>query len=184
MQYVEVEKKYAVADVEALKTRLRRLGGKPGEPTHQVDQYFNAPHRDFLAPDAISEWFRVRTDERGSSINYKRWLPVDAITKTHADEFESMVDDVEAVRRMLQMLDFLPLVTVDKTREEWTMPTVEVAFDQVLHAGDFVEFEFKGDADSVEEATARLDEFIAGLNVELGERIDRGYPHMLIGREH
>ncbi|ONI81401.1 hypothetical protein ALI144C_18845 [Actinosynnema sp. ALI-1.44] len=186
MQHIEVEKKYAVPDVEALKARLRKLGGTQGEPTHQVDAYFNAPHRDFLAPEAISEWLRVRTDEHGSSINYKRWLPVDAIDKTHADEFESVVDDVEAIRRLLQMLDFLPLVTVDKTREVWTLPTVEVAVvvDQVLHAGDFVQFEFKGEADTVEDATARLDEFIAGLDVGLGDQVDRGYPQMLLGREH
>ncbi|MFC0112605.1 class IV adenylate cyclase [Kibdelosporangium aridum] len=184
MQYIEVEKKYMVPDAEALKTKLRDLGAKPSEPTRQVDAYYNAPHRDFLAPEAISEWLRIRTEERGSSINYKRWFPVDEIIKTHADEFESKVDDVEAIRRLLQMLDFQPLVTVDKTREEWQLPNAEVVFDHVLNAGDFVEFEFKGDAETIDDATAQLDEFISSLNVELGEQIRRGYPHILLGREH
>lgn len=176
--------KFHAPDTEALKARLRELGAQPGEPAHQVDAYYNAPHRDFLAPEAISEWLRIRTEDRGSSITYKRWLPVNAIEKTHADVYESNVDDAEAIRRLLQMLDFLPLVTVDKTREEWRLPTVEIAFDHVVHAGDFVEFEFKGEADTVEDATARLEEFITGLGVKLGERVTRGYPHMLLGREH
>ncbi|MGH3814529.1 MAG: class IV adenylate cyclase [Pseudonocardiaceae bacterium] len=184
MQYIEVEKKFALANPDALKAKLDDLGAKPSEPTRQVDAYYNAPHRDFLAPEAISEWLRIRTEERGSSINFKRWHPIEALVKTHADEYESKVDDVGAIRRLLEALDFTPLVTVDKTREEWKLPEVEVVFDHVVAAGDFVEFEFKGDAENIEDATARLEEFITSLGVELGKPINRGYPHILLGRAH
>lgn len=184
MRYIEIEKKFALPNPAALKTKLDELGAKPSEPTRQVDAYYNAPHKDFLAPEAISEWLRIRTEERGSSVNFKRWHPIEALVKTHADEYESKVDDVEAIRRLLEVLDFRLLVTVDKTREEWKLPEVEVVFDHVVDAGDFVEFEFKGDVENVEDATARLGEFIASLDVELGEPINRGYPHILLGREH
>jgi adenylate cyclase, class 2 len=184
VQNIGIEKKFEAPDIEALRARLRVLGGKPGEPAHQVDAYFNAPHRDFLAPEAISEWLRVRTEDGGSCITYQRWFPVDAVTKTHADEFESKVDDVEAIRRLLQMLDFHPIVTIDKTREEWQFPNVGVAIDHVLHAGDFVEFQYQGEAETAEDATAELDEFIKSLDVELGDQITRGYPEILLGREH
>lgn len=50
--------------------------------------------------------------------------------------------------------------------------------------GTFVEFEFKGDARDPADARAQLDAFVADLGVELGERVNRGYPHMLLGREH
>jgi adenylate cyclase, class 2 len=184
VQYIEVEKKFALPDPAPLKAKLEQLGAKPSEPTRQVDAYYNAPHRDFLAPEAVSEWLRIRTEERGSSINFKRWHPIDALIKTHADEYESTVDDVEAVRRLLEALDFQPLVTVDKTREEWQLTDIEIVFDHVVGAGDFVEFEYKADAATVEDATTRLHEFIASLDVQLGEPINRGYPHILLGREH
>jgi adenylate cyclase class 2 len=184
VQYIEVEKKFALPDPDALKAKLDALGAKPSEPTQQVDAYYNAPHRDFLAPEAISEWLRIRTEARGSSVNFKRWHPIDALVKTHADEYETKVDDVEAIRRLLAALDFTPLVTVDKTREEWKLPEVEIVFDHIVDAGDFVEFEFKGDAANVEDATRQLEKFIASLDVELGEPINRGYPHILLGREH
>lgn len=184
MQYIEVEKKFALPNSHALKSKLDQLGAKQSEPTRQIDAYYNAPHRDFLAPQAISEWLRIRTEERGSSINFKRWHPIEAIIKSHADEYESTVEDVEAVRRILEALDFRPLVAVDKTREEWILPEVEIVFDHVVGAGDFVEFEFKGDAENVEDATDRLEQFISSLDVELGDPINRGYPHMLLGREH
>jgi adenylate cyclase, class 2 len=184
VQYIEVEKKFALPDPDALKAKLNELGAKPSEPTRQVDAYYNAPHRDFLAPEAISEWLRVRTEDRGSSVNFKRWHPIDALVKTHADEYETKVEDVHAIRLLLEALDFRPLVTVDKTREEWKLPEVEIVFDHVVDAGDFVEFEFKGDAANVEDATEQLEEFIASLGVEPGEPINRGYPHILLGREH
>ncbi|HEX7660182.1 MAG TPA: class IV adenylate cyclase [Pseudonocardiaceae bacterium] len=184
VQYIEVEKKFALPDPTALKAKLDQLGAKPSDPTHQVDAYYNAPHRDFLAPEAISEWLRIRTEDRGSSINFKRWHPVGALVKTHADEYESRVDDVEAIRRLLEALDFRPLITVTKTREEYRLPDVEVVFDHVVGAGDFVEFEYKADAATVEDATEQLLRFIASLDVELGDPINRGYPHILLGREH
>jgi adenylate cyclase, class 2 len=184
MHYIEVEKKFELRDPAAVKVRLASLGAKPSQPTRQVDAYYNAPHRDFTAPNAISEWLRIRTEARGSSINFKRWHPIDALIKTHADEYESKVDDVEAIRRLLMALDFRPLVTVDKTREEWQLPGVEVVFDHVVDAGDFVEFEFKGDAADIADATEQLDRFIASLGIPLGDPINRGYPHILLGREH
>lgn len=184
MQYIEVEKKFALPDPAALKAKLEALGAKPGESTHQVDAYFNAPHRDFTAPEAISEWLRVRTEARGSSVNFKRWHPINELIKTHADEYETKVDDVEAIRRLLEALDFTPLITVDKTREEWKLPDVEVVFDHVVDAGDFVEFEYKADAANVADATEQLEQFIASLGVQLGGPINRGYPHILLGREH
>ncbi len=184
MHYIEVEKKFALRHPDVLKAKLDELGAKPSEPTRQVDSYYNAPHRDFLASEAISEWLRIRAEDRGSSVNFKRWHPIDALVKTHADEYETKVEDVEAVRRLLEALDFTPVVTVDKTREQWKLPEVEIVFDHVVDAGDFVEFEFKGDAADVEDATRQLVAFIASLDVELGEPINRGYPHILLGREH
>ncbi|MFF4937290.1 CYTH domain-containing protein [Micromonospora sp. NPDC000729] len=61
--------------------RLAELGAKPAEPTRQVDAYYNASHRDFLASEVITEWLRLRTEDHGASINFKRWHPVDAVVQ-------------------------------------------------------------------------------------------------------
>ena len=184
MKYIEVEQKFALTEPDRLKQQLEERGGKPGSAVRQVDTYYNAPHRDFLAPAVISEWLRLRETDTGASVNYKRWLPEDAEIKTHCDEYETPVEDAEALRRTLVVLDFAKLVTVDKIREEWTIPgEVVVAFDTVANAGHFVEFEFKGEAQSAEEAITCLQAFIDGLDVRLGDRINQGYPHILLGRE-
>ncbi|GAB3467346.1 class IV adenylate cyclase [Actinophytocola sediminis] len=184
MRYVEIERKFVLSDPVPLKARLRALGARPESPVRQTDAYYNAPHRDFLGSAVISEWLRIRVEDGGGSVNFKRFHPVGAVAPTHADEFETAVDDVTAVRKLLEALDFRPLVTVEKTREAYRLADVEVAFDQVVGAGDFVEFEYTGDADGVEDAVGRLDRRIASFGVELGAPVDRGYPHMLLGRKH
>lgn len=183
MKYTEVERKFSLADPEQLIARLTDLGAVPAQPVRQIDTYFNAPHRDFLAPGVISEWFRLREQEGGASINYKRWLPPDAAVKTHCDEYESVVSDPEAVRRALAALDFVPMVVVDKVRQEWHMANeVVVAIDAVQGLGAYVEFEFYGDAETVGDALDRLAKFVANLGVALGEPLNHGYPHLLLGR--
>ncbi|MFF8769805.1 class IV adenylate cyclase [Kitasatospora sp. NPDC015120] len=184
MKYIEVEQKFRLlSPVQELKNLLTNLGAAPGSPVRQVDTYYNAPHRDFLDNDVVSEWLRVRVEDGVASVNFKRFHPVASPVKTHCDEYESSVGDAEAVRRLLASLDFTELTVVDKTREEWHVDGIAVAFDSVAGLGEFVEFEFKGDADGVEQATARLEAFIAGLGVELGGRIRLGYPHMTLGLE-
>lgn len=190
MKYTEVERKFALPDADLLRKKLveRDAKLKAGSPTRQVDTYYNAPHRDFLALESISEWLRVRVEGHGASLNFKLWHPIDGVIKTHADEYETTVSDPEAVRRILTALDFTEMVTVDKNREEYVFMNdgapVIVAIDTIEGMGAFVEFEFTGDASGPEDAAAQLDTFIADLDVELGEQINRGYPHMMLGREH
>jgi adenylate cyclase class 2 len=181
VQHVEVERKYAVAEPDALKAVLAAHGGVVSTTTRQVDDYFNAPHKDFLAPSTITEWVRLRTSEI-SSFNYKCWH-VDSPETRYADEFETPVGNPEAMRKALDALGFTLIVTVDKMREAWNLPALEVAFDTIAGLGEFVEFEFKGDADDPTDAILKLESLIAAFNVELGEQIHRGYPHMLLDRD-
>ncbi|MEV6974961.1 class IV adenylate cyclase [Kitasatospora sp. NPDC093806] len=184
MEYTEVEQKYRLlSPPQELKAKLTARGAAAGRPTRQVDTYYNAPHRDFLGQEVVSEWLRVRVEDGAASLNFKRFHPLAAPVKTHCDEYESTVADPEAVRRLLSSLDFAELTVVDKTREEWHVDGIAVAFDTVADLGDFVEFEFKGEADTVDQATARLDAFIAALEIGLGPRIHLGYPHLTLGLE-
>ncbi|MEU3558510.1 class IV adenylate cyclase [Kitasatospora sp. NPDC006786] len=183
MKYTEVEQKFKLlSDPQELRDQLAARGGKAGQPTRQVDHYYNAPHKDFLAGDVISEWLRVRIeDDGGASLNFKRWHPLEEKIKTHCDEYETTVSDATAAQHILDSLDFTELTTVDKTREEWSVDGIAVAFDNLGDLGDFIEFEYKGDAESIEEATAKIESFIAGLDIKLGDRIHAGYPHLALG---
>jgi adenylate cyclase class 2 len=188
MEHVEVEQKYALPDPAALVHRLTELDAVPLGENQQVDTYFNAPHRDFLAADIVSEWLRLRTETgqdtpATASINFKRWLPLGAPEATHCDEFESVLSDVDAVRKLLHALGFTEMVTVNKTRVQWRLGDVIVAMDTVAGLGSFVELEYAGEAASVTEATDALEESVSKIDVELGARHRQGYPHLLLDRQ-
>ena len=182
MKHIEVEQKYELPDAVALVDRLTASGATAGEPNRQVDTYLNPPDRDFTAPEVITEWLRIRTSPHGSSLNFKRWHNPGR-ADAYADEHESPVGDVDAIERTFAALGFTELVTVDKTRTTYRLDDVEVAVDTLSGAGAYVEFEFKGDAASTDDAHAHLEKFIADLGVELGGRVHRGYPHILLGRD-
>ncbi|MFJ4771523.1 CYTH domain-containing protein [Streptomyces uncialis] len=76
MKYIEVEQKYRLTSpAQSVKDTLTRLEAKPGTPSRQIDNYYNAPHRDFLTTEVISEWLRVRVEDDTASLNFKRWGP-------------------------------------------------------------------------------------------------------------
>ena len=181
MQYIEVEKKYFIHEPAALKAAIVERGGVKEPAIRQVDDYFNAPHKDFLASPAITEWVRLRTSNF-CSFNYKCWH-LDDPGRRYADEFETPIGDPIAMRKALEALGFTLMVTVDKIRDVWTLPGLEIAFDLIAGLGQFVEFEFKGDAEHPADALVKLDEHIAGLDVQVGEQINRGYPQILLNRK-
>ena len=88
--------------------------------SHQVDYYYNAPHRNFLEnPQNICEWLRLRVSGDKYELNYKDWLPHDEKIKTHCKELETKVTSFDDLRDILEVLDFKLLITVDKIRKSW-----------------------------------------------------------------
>ena len=187
MKHVEVEVKYSLPDPDSLVQRLAELDAVPLGEDRQVDTYFNAPHRDFLAGEIVSEWLRLRTEtgtrsaER-TSINFKRWLPLGAAQATHADEFESGVTDSEAVRKLLEALGFTEIITVDKIRCQWQLADVIVAMDTVTGLGSYMEIEYAGDAETVDEAARAVEASVNQIDIKLGDQDKRGYPYLLLHR--
>ncbi|HEY1835486.1 MAG TPA: class IV adenylate cyclase [Candidatus Saccharimonadales bacterium] len=181
MKHIEVEQKFHLQNHAELRDRLKKADAKRLRIEHQVDTYYNAPHRDFLAEPNVSEWLRLREEKDTSSITYKRWLPLKAKVKTHCDEFESELSDGEAMRKLLEALYFTELIVVDKRREEWQLTDVIIALDTIKDLGSFVEFEYHGDAKTVNEAHRRIEQCIAKLDAKLGDT-HTGYPHQLIAK--
>ena len=180
MKHIEVEQKFHLLNHDQLRQRLQEESAKRLGDQRQVDVYYNAPHRDFLADNSISEWLRIRNEDGAFSVTFKRFLPIHAPVKSHCDEFESTLSDGEAFQKLFEALDFKELVTVDKQREEWALDEVVVALDTVKDLGSFVEFEYKGEsAQTVDEAHDIIKACIKKLGAKLGDT-HTGYPHQVM----
>ena len=104
----------------------------------QVDEYFTPVHKNFVSIKPIEEWFRLREENGEYTINYKKWHYENGIG-IYADEYETSVGEKELARKIFLALDLRPLVVVNKTRKKFLFNDYEVAFDNVIGLGNFVE---------------------------------------------
>lgn len=180
-QFTEVEQKFVLIDLEAARRRIEEFGGELLGKNEQRDVYFDAEDRSFRARPNSSEWLRLRFQGGAVSLNYKLWHPLEAVVKTHCDEFETRVSNGEAMRRTLQALGYKELVVVSKVREEWRLDEAVLAIDIVEGLGSFIEFEYYGDGLTVAEAHDRLTATVNRLDLDLGPSHE-GYPHQLLAK--
>ena len=144
--------------------------------SHQVDSYYNAPHRNFLTPLYAFEYLRVREKGNESSINYKHLYPEEVEEKTHSDEYETVVEDVVAIRNILKALNFKEYLVIDKTRKTYEYKDeFEIALDKVKGLGYFIEIEAKKDLGDVEQTRKKIINLAKSLGVDTAVRNNDGY---------
>lgn len=190
MKSIEIETRFEVENIKPLLKLLKNEAKFTGS-LHQLDEYYNAPHRDFfaLAPkkgdksnSKIIEWLRLREDDNGSSINYKYWHKDKDSVAVHCDELESKIADVEQLRKLLHALNFEPKIVVDKIRKSWMYKDWEISVDTVKNLGTFVELEYKGKKRNPDpkKIAGEMREFVNSLVLGKVEENQRGYPYMLL----
>lgn len=171
---VEVEQKYRVADLAALRGRLAQLGATGGETCRQSDRYYRHPARDFGATD---EAFRLRRVGDASCFTYKG-PKLDSATKTRVEREVQLApgeSNAAAADDTVRLLGFEPVATVDKCRETWRIAwgefSVEAALDEVDVVGRFAELEIVVETPNDEPAGPAVDaarDALAAVAVKLG----------------
>ena len=166
MQY-EVEQKFPVTDLDALKKKLTKMGGAIQAPVKQCDRYFAHPVRDFAKTD---EALRIRSVGEANFVTYKG-PKVDLATKTRHElelPLEAGQAGADRFAELLRALGFTPVANVQKTRQvisvAWQDWQVEGALDDVQGLGTFSELELVVDQPKVNAAQA----VILSLSAELG----------------
>lgn len=164
---LEVEVKYRAGDRAATVAVLLDAGATLAQDRTDVDLYFAAPDRDLKATD---EAFRLRRIGSKSYFTYKG-PKRDSETKTRTEIEVALAEgDVTAAdaERLLLALGYRPVATVKKKRRVYQLARdgfdLEVCFDSVERAGEFVELEILADDAQYEAAKAVL----LGLAAELG----------------
>jgi len=181
MQNIEIEIQVNIENSKPLMDFLEK-NAKFISEEHQIDEYFSPAHRDFIGVRPVKEWFRLRNSEGNYSINYKNWH-FDANGKSnHCDEYETKIGNLEQIRKILNILNFKPLVKADKLRKIWRYKNYEIAIDSVKDLGDFVEIEYVGENESVnpEIITQEMVDFLKELNCGKIKRNYVGYPFQLL----
>ena len=183
LKNIEVELKFPLLNSEDLIKKLNLITKTGKQADFQQDTYYNASHRDFLAKKPVSEWLRLRESSKGFSLNYKNWHTDSNVKTTFCDEYETKVENIDAVEKILKCLDFKPLIVVDKKRSIWLYKNTEIAIDEVKELGFFLEIEAKGNFATVEEAREQLYLILEEIEANVGEQDFEGYPFLLLKKK-
>jgi adenylate cyclase class 2 len=176
---IEIEVKFPLLNAQEVLSWLGK-NAKPKYESRQLDEYFNAPHRDFFAGDRVDDWLRLRREANGKcSINYKHWHQTET-ESFYCDEFESGVESPDNMRKILTALQFKPLVKVDKIRRAFELSDVEIAIDEVEGLGFFIEAEYYGSAADKAKIKGKLVAAIKNTGAKTGPEDARGYPYWLL----
>ena len=181
----EVEQKFRVRDVQAVRSSLAALGVQFHDAILQVDHYFNHPARDFGRTD---EALRIRQVGEQNFITYKG-PKIDATTKTRRElelQLPSGPDVSSQFAELLSALGFISVTSVSKVRQpgslSWNGQQVEIALDEVDELGWFVELEVSANDGMLELAKAALASLAERLNLGPSER--RSYLELLLSIKH
>jgi len=179
MKEVEVEIKFPLNNPKTVIKKLNSIAKRIKSDDCQKDVYFIPSHRNFIKQEPVSEWLRIREGKRGTVLNYKKWHSTGGVS---CDEFETSVDNIVALKRIFQSLDFNQLITVEKTRSSWDYNDVEISIDKVTELGWFIELEAKNES-SIGEAKELLYKALKELNADVGPQDFKGYPHLILDKK-
>ena len=164
---LEVEVKFLVADLAAMRQRIEAAGGvlHRGRVYERNIRYDNA-WQGLMRQDKL---LRLRQDSR-NVITFKGPAQnVDVAQVKIREELEIEVNDFDTAAAILQRLGFEPVQVYEKYRETFQLGPVEVVLDE-LPFGNFMELE--GEEGEIVAAAARL-----GLDWE--QRILANYLYLL-----
>jgi adenylate cyclase class 2 len=181
MKDIEIEIQVKVEKIKPLLEFLKKQGQFKSK-LHQIDNYFIPAHRNFLNVRPVKEWLRLRATKGSCSINYKNWYFDKNGRSYHCDEFETKFGNLAQMKKIFKVLNFKPIVRVDKLRETWTYKTYEIAIDTVSGLGNFVEIEYigKDKKKNPKKITEEMVYFLKKLGCGKLKRNYLGYPFLLL----
>ncbi len=140
----EVEVKFLVADLDAVRRRLAAAGATAGAPrVHERNVRFDTADEALLARESL---LRLRQDTR-VRLTYKGLSAQDAASEAKVrEEIELTVEEFDRMALILARLGFGAVQTYEKYRETFHWGDVEVVLDE-MPFGNFVELEGATDAD-------------------------------------
>lgn len=171
-----------LARVQKVMQRFEYKGNK-----RTKDTYFYDPLRENLklnSDNKLMECCRLREKNGKFFVTYKQdnykngvWI--------YSDEYETEVQDIEALKKVFFCLGLRELVVVDNVKHTYQTPDYEIVAEEVKDLGNFLEVEALHDDESktAEEIKAGIFEFIKNLGLDVGEELNSGKPELLLRKK-
>ena len=184
----EIEIRNKLLNKDQIINFLNKNGVKAFKSNHQIDTYYDSPENSiFKDPDHVNDWVRIREENGSLTFNYKHWLPEGAEIRTYCEETEYAMKSKEDLYKILKKLNFngtfVPFVVVNKFRQSFMYKDREISVDEVQELGDFIEIEYKGKNNAVDEVRNLLNKTLIEIGAKVGPTDNKGYAYNLIKKQ-
>ncbi len=181
----EIEIRNELFNEEQVISFLNQNGVKAFKSNHQIDTYYdNSENSFFKDPEHVNDWVRIREENGKPMFNYKHWLPEGAEIRTYCEETEYEMSSKENLKKILKNLNFdtnfIPFIVVDKFRQSFIYKDCEISIDKVKNFGCYIEIEYKGKNDNVEEILLLLKE----ISADVGPSDHKGHAYNILKKKN
>ena len=139
---IELEAKIEVADLAAVRERLRAAGATGGSRALEVNTFFDTPGHTLLGRDSGLRLRHARDLDNGEErhqLTYKGRQESGALKRR--EEIEVGITDDAGMTTLLDRLGYAPGLTFEKRRETWHLGGCTIDLDELPQLGTFVEIE-------------------------------------------
>jgi adenylate cyclase class 2 len=164
MSHEEIEVKFPIEDLPALRLRVIALGARCKIPrTYETNICFDTPDQRLAHQRCL---LRLRRDQR-TLLTYKEPAATAERDFKIRQEYEIEVSDFAQTQALLEKLGFVPILRYEKYRETFTYQGAEILLDE-MPFGTFMEIE--GSREVIRTIAARLElDFESRLTASYGE---------------
>lgn len=159
-----------------LLTRLEQLHAEQEKAVYQVDTLFlpkGLSYGDIIPGMAV---LRVR-DQNGKIFFCVKRKP---ISQSIAIEHETIVENADELTRILENINFAPILVIKKKRQVFKLGQLNICADEIEKLGVFIEVEqLINDESDAQQTLANLWKFLEELGVKEADRVTKGYDSLI-----
>lgn len=179
----EIEVKASVNNASVLREKLKSAGWQPLETAVQDDRVYIKNGIDYSAIPPGTIFLRLREQLGRKTFTFKQRLKKE--DELQCLEYESVIENPEAISDMLKALDFYEVVRVKKSREAARLHDMEICLDDVEGLGTFIEVERMVDDESTgDQVQEELVAFLETLGISKTDRVTVGYDTLVYRSTH
>jgi len=179
--YREIEIKLKAKDLNTLEIKLKDAGCVFSEPINQYDVIYSEGENSGVRPSGKAKEGHLAIRIRRENENIaKLTLKQQKSGEMDNLEYETKVDDAEAVHRILEALKWKPQLEVKKIRKKGMLGEYEICLDRVDGLGEYIEIEKMVEENAnPQEVRKELFEIIKPFGLSEPDEETRGYDTLI-----
>lgn len=178
--YREIEIKLKVENLDGLERKLTQAGCVFAEPISQFDVIYSNDGDSGVRPNGKAEEGHLAIRIRREGDIAKFTLKQQKSNEMDNLEYETKVDDAEAIHKILEALNWKPQLEVKKVRKKGMLGEYEICLDRVEGLGEYLEIEkMTNDNANPEEVRKELFSAIKPFGLTEADEETRGYDTLI-----